>query len=122
MVVTAPMESRARYKKICRQEDINELEVEGRVTFKFKCSYKNPWTTLGYLRFEPVQNNKHPATRPPMSTMAKTRAWFTEELYLTQEKLEDAVAAPRGSKVPMHTSTSKGQADYRTSLDITTIQ
>jgi len=47
---------KARYKKLCHQEDINDSEVEGMIEFKFKRYYKTPWgsleTTLGYLRFE----------------------------------------------------------------------
>jgi len=107
---------RARYEKICRQENINDSEVEGRVEFKFTCSYKNPrgspTTTLGYLSVEPVPNNKHPATWTPMSTypsgsriepMSRTRVRFTEEPYVTQEEPGEAAAAldvPKSPRTP----------------------
>lgn len=91
---------RDRYENICRLEDINELEVEGRDIFKFTRSYNTLWTTLGYVRFEPVKTRKHPANRHPMSTMARTQARFVEKLYPTQEEPDEVAMAPEVPKSP----------------------
>ena len=63
--------SRIRYKNIYHQEDGNDLEVEGRVDFKFFWSYKDAsWPPM------------HPK-ESRVKMMSRTRARFAKEPYLT---------------------------------------
>ena len=83
--------------------------------FKLKCYYKTPWgslkTTLGYLRFKPVQSSKHQATLPPVikypsesrieiMSATRIRVRFAEDPHLTQEELGEVATALEIPKSP----------------------
>lgn len=67
-----------RYAKIFRLDTTNKLKSEGRDFFKSH----SLWPALDLWRFELAKSSEYMATRHPMSTMARTRAWVAEEMKL----------------------------------------
>jgi len=104
-------ELRTRFWTIYRQGSINDVEVGGRVEFKFKGCYKtfraSSKVALGCLRIEQAQIIECRVLLPSSSvdtmTAARTRVRFAEVTMdhdMAHEEPREAVTVPKVSKSP----------------------